>query len=119
MTISQDLKFFCLCQVQLYSLRNQAVNSPENVEKNNPGYDQNPQFSPDGKYIAWQSMARDGYESDRNRLCVYNIATGEKKYVTETFDSNVDGFCWMNDSETISFIGVWHGCVNEIGRAHV
>lgn len=94
------------------SLRNQAVNSPENVEKNNPGYDQNPQFSPDGKYIAWQSMARDGYESDRNRLCVYNLATGEKKYVTETFDSNVDGFCWMNDSETISFIGVWHGCVN-------
>ncbi len=94
------------------SLRNQAVNSPENVEKNNPGYDQNPQFSPDGKYIAWQSMARDGYESDRNRLCVYNIATGEKNYVTETFDSNVDGFCWMNDSETISFIGVWHGCVN-------
>ncbi len=94
------------------SLRNQAVNSPENVEKNNPGYDQNPQFSPDGKYIAWQSMARDGYESDRNRLCVYNLATGEKKYVTETFDSNVDAFCWMNDSETISFIGVWHGCVN-------
>lgn len=94
------------------SLRNQAVNSPENVEKNNPGYDQNPQFSPDGKYIAWQSMARDGYESDRNRLCVYNLETGEKKYVTETFDSNVDGFCWMNDSKTISFIGVWHGCVN-------
>ena len=94
------------------SLRNQAVNSPENVEKNNPGYDQNPQFSPDGKYIAWQSMARDGYEADRNRLCIYNIATGEKNYVTETFDSNVDAFCWMNDSETISFIGVWHGCVN-------
>ena len=37
------------------------------------GYDTNPKFSPDGKYIAWQSMERDGYESDRNRLCVYNL----------------------------------------------
>ena len=94
------------------SLRNQAVNSPENVERNNPGYDQNPQFSPDGKYIAWQSMARDGYESDRNRLCIYNLATGEKTYVTESFDSNVDGFCWLTDSKSLAFIGVWHGCVN-------
>ena len=40
-------------------------------------------FSPDGKYVAWQSMKNDGYESDRNRLCVYNLATGEKKYVFE------------------------------------
>ena len=43
------------------SMKNQAVNSEEN-QKNNPGYDTNPQFSPDGRYIAWQSMARDGYE---------------------------------------------------------
>lgn len=92
-------------------MKGQAVNSEENL-KNNPGYDTNPQFSPDGKYIAWQSMARDGYEADRNRLCVYNRATGEKTYVTESFDSNVDAFCWQSDSQTLSFIGVWHGCVN-------
>ena len=76
------------------------------------GPQQQPQFSPDGKYIAWQSMARDGYEADRNRLCVYNRATGEKTYVTESFDSNVDAFCWHSDSQTLSFTGVWHGCVN-------
>ena len=93
------------------SMKGQAVNSEENL-KNNPGYDTNPQFSPDGKYIAWQSMARDGYEADRNRLCVYNRATGEKTYVTESFDSNVDAFCWYSDSLTLSFTGVWHGCVN-------
>lgn len=93
------------------SMKGQAVNSEENL-KNNPGYNTNPQFSPDGKYIAWQSMARDGYEADRNRLCVYNRATGEKTYVTESFDSNVDAFCWHSDSQTLSFIGVWHGCVN-------
>ena len=93
------------------SMKNQAVNSEENL-KNNPGYDTNPQFSPDGRYIAWQSMARDGYEADRNRLCIYDIATGKKTYVTESFDSNVDAFCWGADSKTLSFIGVWHGCVN-------
>ncbi|NPD91310.1 S9 family peptidase [Xylanibacter muris] len=94
-----------------HTMKDQKVNSAENLA-NNPGYDTNPQFSPDGKYIAWQSMARDGYESDRNRLCVYNIATGDKTYVTETFDSNVDAFCWNHDSKSLSFIGVWHGCVN-------
>ena len=93
------------------SMKEQSVNNAENL-KNNPGYDTNPQFSPDGKYIAWQSMARDGYEADRNRLCVYDIATGTKRYVTESFDSNVDAFCWGADSRSLSFTGVWHGCVS-------
>ncbi len=78
----------------------------------NVGYDVNPHFSPDGKYIAWQSMARDGYESDRNRLCVYNLSEGTKTYVTESFDSNVDDFCWNTDSKSLYFIGCWHACVN-------
>ena len=60
----------------------------------NMGYDTNPQFSPDGQYVAWQSMARDGYESDRNRLCTYNLTDGTKRYVTESFDSGVDSYCW-------------------------
>ena len=94
------------------TLKTQAVNAPENL-KNNPGYDQNPKFSPDGKYVAWLSMARDGYESDRQRLCVYNLATGEKNYVTETFDSNVDDFCWSDTKDAdIYFIGVWHATEN-------
>ena len=94
------------------SMKYQAVNAPENL-KNNPGYDQNPKFSPDGKYVAWLSMARNGYESDRQRLCVYNLSTGEKKYLTETFDSNVDDFCWSDNKEAlIYFIGVWHATEN-------
>ena len=94
------------------TMRHQSVNAPENL-KNNPGYDQNPQFSPDGKYIAWQSMARDGYEADRNRLCLYDLATGEKRYLTESFDSDVDGFCWSDTKDAlIYFTGVWHGTFN-------
>ena len=94
-----------------HTMKDQAVNAMENLD-NNPGYDQNPQFSPDGRYVAWQSMARDGYEADLNRLCVYELSTGKKNYVSTAFDSNVDAFCWNADSKSLAFIGVWHGCVN-------
>ena len=91
------------------SLQQQSVNSHTEGVDNNVGYDTNPAFSPDGQYIAWQSMERDGYESDRNRLCVYRLADGTKTYVTEQFESNVDAFAWADDSETLFFIGTWHG----------
>ena len=93
------------------SLKNQAVNAKDNI-MNNVGYDQNPKFSADGNYVAWTSMTRDGYESDRQRLCVYDLKNGTKTYVTEKFDSNVDDFCWAPDSKSLYFIGVWHACVN-------
>ena len=73
------------------------------------GYDTNPQYSPDGKYIAWQSMERDGYEADQNRLCVMDRATGEIRFVSKAFESNVDAFLWNKDSQSIYFTGVWHG----------
>ena len=94
------------------SMREQAVNH-QNGDFN-VGYDVNPKFSPDGKYIAWQSMEHDGYESDLNRLCLYEIATGKKTYLVNknNFDSNVDEYTWSNDSKSIYFLGCWHACVN-------
>lgn len=99
------------------SLKNQFINT--NLKDNNVGYDINPKFSPDGRYVAWLSMERDGYESDRNRLCVYDLSRMSeepcndiKTYVTESFDSSVDDFCWAPDSRTIYFIGVWHATEN-------
>ena len=89
------------------SLQNQAVN--QQSSDCNMGYDQNPQFSPDGRYVAWSSMKRDGYESDRTRLCVLDLATGKKRYVTEKFESGVNEFCWAPNSQTLYFTGVWHG----------
>ena len=105
------------------TLATQAVNSPENL-KNNVGYDQNPQFSPDGKYIAWLSMERDGYEADLNRLCVCDIETGAKWYLN--WKSDVEAFCWApqpaakgkkpakvkTTDPLFYFISVWHGCSN-------
>ena len=94
------------------SLKYQAVNDGDNL-KNNVGYDQNPKFSPDGRYVAWLSMERDGYESDRQRLCCYDLQTGVKRYLTEAFESSVDDFCWSDTKDAmIYFIGVWHATEN-------
>ncbi len=87
------------------SMQHQAKNL--SVTDINAGYDQDPQYSPDGKKLAWKSMERDGYESDRTRLCVLDLVSGEKTYVTESFQSGVDAFAWDANSETLYFVGVW------------
>ena len=92
------------------TLATQAVNAPENL-KNNVGYDQNPQFSPDGKYCAWLSMERDGYEADLNRLCICTLATGEKRYID--WNSDVDAFCWSDTKDAqLYFLSVWEATEN-------
>lgn len=79
------------------------------------GYDQNPVFSPDGKYVAWESMARDGYESDKSRLFVADLETGEKMDYSENFDQNSNGLVWSADSKSIWFISDIHA-TDEIYR---
>lgn len=81
----------------------------ENITPEIKGYDTNPSYSPDGKYIAWLSMERDGYESDQNRLMVMELSSGKKTFVSEAFDSNCDSFVWADDSQSLYFTGVWHG----------
>ncbi len=93
-----------------HTCADQAVNADPQA---NTGYDQNPQFSPDGKYIAWQSMSRDGYEADLNRLCVYSLENGTKQYINHP--SDVDAFCWApvkDKTARFYFLSVWHGCCN-------
>lgn len=97
--------------IYLYDLESKKATNlckADEADKN-MGYDTNPQFSPDGKSISWLSMARDGYESDQNRLLVMDLATGMKKYISKAFESNVDNYCWSPDSKNIYFTGVWHG----------
>ncbi len=72
------------------------------------GYDQNPVFSPDGTKMAWESMERDGYEADKNRLFVADLETGEKTYRTEKFDQNVASLNWSADGKSIYFISDIH-----------
>ncbi|WP_300414266.1 S9 family peptidase [uncultured Bacteroides sp.] len=107
--------FINLCKRDVKTQTEAAAQNGDGVQPNSidefMGYDTNPQYSPDGKYIAWQSMERDGYEADLNRLCVMNRTTGEKRFVVDArnFPSNVDAFLWNKDSQGIYFLGVWHG----------
>jgi dipeptidyl aminopeptidase/acylaminoacyl peptidase len=75
----------------------------KNITKDNPGSDASPQYSPDGRYIAYTSQARDGYESDLFRLRVYDRQTGTIKDLTAGFDQWVSSFAWAPDSDTIYF----------------
>ena len=85
-----------LCNVE--SLMNEGVREDRNITAENKGYDTNPAYSPNGEWIAWLSMERDGYESDENRLMVMNLQTGEKRFISHYLDTNVDEFKWYNDS---------------------
>lgn len=70
----------------------------------NPGYDGSPQYSADGKFIAYRAQMRPGYESDRFRLMLYERATGTHKSLTEKFDRWVDSFAWAPDSKKLYFV---------------
>lgn len=70
----------------------------------NPGDDWGPQYSPDGKWIAYRAQMQAGYESDRWRLMLYDRKNGKHINVTEKFDANVEDFSWAPDSKTIYFV---------------
>src|SRR5437870_3774783 len=68
-----------------------------------PGADTTPLYSPDGKYIAWRSQARAGFEADKWRLLEQDRQSGKKRDLTEKFDRSVGSFTWARDSSSIYF----------------
>ena len=72
-----------------------------NLSEGMMGYDQEPAYSPNGRYIAWNSMEHDGYESDKNRIFVYDLVTKLRFDLTKSFDNNADHPTWSSDSQTI------------------
>lgn len=66
------------------------------------GYDKYPVWSPDGHYIAFRSQEKAGYESDKERLFVYDCHTAEVRYLTPDFDYNAANVVW-EDNETLLF----------------
>lgn len=84
----------------------------KNMTKGMMGYDNNMAFSPDGKYMAWESMERDGYEADKIRLMVKDLKSEKVTYFTKDFDQNVGGLTWTPDSKSLYFTSGWHATVN-------
>ena len=94
--------------IYVYNIR---TRTHTNLTEGMMGYDINPSYSPNGKYIAWQSMERDGYESDENRLFIMDLASGEKTYLSKGIDTDVDTYFWADDANII-YSAVWHATMH-------
>ncbi|MBR6331200.1 MAG: prolyl oligopeptidase family serine peptidase [Bacteroidales bacterium] len=80
-----------------------------NISDGIMGYDQNPVFSHNGKMVAWESMERDGYESDKLRLMVMDLETGAKTDLTADFDYSVGSLCWSADDKELFAVVSYRG----------
>ena len=91
--------------IYLYDL---ASGTTRNITEGNGGYDTHPRFSPDGTKISWISMERDGYEADLKRLFIQELKTGQKTFLTDGFEYDVDETVWSPDSKSIFFLATKH-----------
>src|SRR5438067_2395949 len=74
-----------------------------------PGNDNTPVYSPDGEHIAWRSMARAGFEADKESLIIYQRKLGQSRNATINFDRSVGSLTWTPDSKAICFTAEDHG----------
>lgn len=82
----------------------------KNLTEGMKGYDKEPKFSPDGNFLTWQSMARDGYEADKNDIYIMDWKTGKKTNLTKNWDESLTGdLFWTTDSKKIYFTSATKG----------
>src|SRR6266567_4437765 len=99
-----------------------AGGTPKKISTS-PGSDSTPLYSPDGKYIAWRSQARAGFEADKWRLMLYDRQSGKTVDVTQEFRGSVGSFAWALSSTEIFVSGEDHGespiflLGSEVGKA--
>lgn len=76
----------------------------KNLTEDNKGYDTAPKFSPDGRFLSWQSMQRDGYEADKNDIKIMDRISGNVTNLTQSWDESVSGgLFWASNSKDIYF----------------
>lgn len=92
--------------IYVYNIKEKTT---KNVSIQNKGYDKSPVFSPDGNFLAWNSMERDGYEADKNRIFLYDLKTEKTTDLTTAFDNFADDPKWSLDSKKLYFIGPHEG----------
>ena len=102
----QDYAFSTNSDLYLYNL---STGKTDNITEGNPGYDTDPVFSPDGKSLAWLSMQTAKFESDKKRLMVMDMQSGEKKDLTSNWDYWPEQIAWAKNGESIWFTGYYEG----------
>jgi dipeptidyl aminopeptidase/acylaminoacyl peptidase len=65
------------------------------------GADTSPKYSPDGRWIAWRSQARAGYESDLWELWLYDRTNGQSRRLAPNFDNWINSITWSPDSKSV------------------
>lgn len=80
-----------------------------NLTEGMMGYDMNPAFSADGRYLAFTSMKTDGFEADKNDLVVLDMNNRLKRNMTQHWDETLGGFRWANNNTEIYFTAPWKG----------
>jgi dipeptidyl aminopeptidase/acylaminoacyl peptidase len=97
----KEYSFSTNSEIWLYNLESgKTTNFTKGIE----GYDKNPVFSPNGKLLAWESMERDGYESDQARLFIADVETGKRRNLFADFEEHAQNITWSVDGKTIYFI---------------
>ena len=86
-----------------------SAEAARNITTGRPGYDNEPVYSPDGKSLAWHSMARAGFESDRNRLMLMDRQSGAVRELSEGLDQQVHGATFSPDGQWAYFGSEWRG----------
>jgi dipeptidyl aminopeptidase/acylaminoacyl peptidase len=86
-----------------------ASRETQNLSEGNLGYDLDPIFAPNGRYVAWRSMKTPGYEADKSRLMFMDLQTGLKIDLTEKYDRDVESITWSTDGKDIYFISGFDG----------
>ena len=89
-----------ITDVNLYTVPS-AGGAPTVITAANKGADQNPVYSPDGRFIAYASQARAGFESDRWRLMVYDRSGKTSRELLPKWDRNADAYFWAPDMSAI------------------
>ena len=85
----------------LYLVPVDGSKRPQNLTDANPAWDTQPVFSPDGKTLAYLAMARPGFESDRFRIKLRDMATGRERVLAEEWDRSSGGVVFSADGRTL------------------
>ncbi len=75
-----------------------------NLTEGKLGYDSSPLYNGNGSKLAWLSMARDGYESDKNDIIILDLVGGEEVNISEKWNNTISSFVWSNDGKKIFFL---------------
>ena len=114
----KEYAFSTNCGIYVYDI----LTGETTPVKTDGGYDTDPLWSPEGNRLAWISMARDGYEADKQRILVADIAypvadegqasgvlVGNVRELTSKFKYDASGLLWAEDGNSLYFNSITEG----------